>query len=197
MSVDEGDEGRVVISDPRAITALAHPARSTVIELLYTGHVATATELAEVCGLTPSAMSYHLRALEKWGVVVRAEPAGDGRERPWKAAGRSLSWSSTAGTDTERTVGRALLGQYFDAVLDAVDAWNAHPESEGSVWDESLVITRGFYWLSEDEFAQLQDELGALHRRWNLDRDAAGHPPGTRRFMNFGVWVPTQDPLER
>ena len=84
----EPDE--VVLSDPAAVRALAHPARLTVIDALYDGEVLTATECAERAGVTPSAMSYHLRALEKAGLVVRAEARGDGRERPWKRAGRDL-----------------------------------------------------------------------------------------------------------
>src|SRR4051794_4241177 len=76
---------QLVISDPRAIRALAHPARQVVIDELYDGKVLTATECAELAGLTPSAMSYHLRALERWGILERAEASADGRERPWRA----------------------------------------------------------------------------------------------------------------
>src|SRR2546429_1193282 len=79
-----------MLTDPRAIKALAHPARLAVIDELFAGRQLTATECAEIAGLSPSAMSYHLRALEKWGIVERAEPSGDGRERPWRAAGESL-----------------------------------------------------------------------------------------------------------
>jgi len=56
-----------------------------VILELYSGEVLTASEAAEICGLTPSAMSYHLRALQKAGMVEREESA-DRRERPWRAA---------------------------------------------------------------------------------------------------------------
>lgn len=79
-----------MLSDPAAVKALAHPARLVVIDALYDGAVLTATECAERAGVTPSAMSYHLRALEKAGLVVRAEPRGDGRERPWRRAGQNL-----------------------------------------------------------------------------------------------------------
>ncbi|NKX52069.1 winged helix-turn-helix transcriptional regulator, partial [Arthrobacter deserti] len=71
---------RVNISDARAIRALAHAVRLKVIEELFgTQQPATATELAQRHGLTPSAMSYHLRALEKWGFVKRSANQGDGR----------------------------------------------------------------------------------------------------------------------
>ena len=53
-----------MLTDPRAIKALAHPARLAVIDELFAGRQLTATECAEIAGLSPSAMSYHLRALE-------------------------------------------------------------------------------------------------------------------------------------
>src|SRR5665647_47158 len=81
----------LTLTDPRAIRAIAHEARQQVIDELYSGSVLTATEAARICGLSPSAMSYHLRALEKWGIVVRDDPSSDGRERPWRAPARSLS----------------------------------------------------------------------------------------------------------
>ena len=55
---------KVMLTDPRAIKALAHPARLAVIDELFAGRQLTATECAEIAGLSPSAMSYHLRALE-------------------------------------------------------------------------------------------------------------------------------------
>ena len=76
----------VRLVDARAIRAVAHIARQQVIDVLYTEQRPyTATQLAELTGLSPSAMSYHLRALEKWGVVERAEESDDARNRPWRA----------------------------------------------------------------------------------------------------------------
>ena len=91
-------EKQVEITDPKAIRALAHAARLEVISELYSTQVSrTATELAAQTGLTPSAMSYHLRALQKWGIVVPAATAGDARERRWKAAGTDFTIHSLGG----------------------------------------------------------------------------------------------------
>jgi DNA-binding transcriptional ArsR family regulator len=82
----------VTLTDPRAIRALAHPARMQVIDALYSsGQAMTATELGELTGLSASAMSYHLRALERFGVVRRDDAKGDARERPWIRAARALN----------------------------------------------------------------------------------------------------------
>src|SRR4051812_30868928 len=72
--------------------ALAHPARVASLERLMRGGPATATELGRVAGLTPSAMSYHLRSLEKAGLISPAPGRGDGRERVWQAV-QSGGWS--------------------------------------------------------------------------------------------------------
>jgi DNA-binding transcriptional ArsR family regulator len=68
-------DGRIVLSDPRAIRALAHPARLALLEALLAGEELTATEAASVTGLSPSATSYHLKALERWGIWRPASPA--------------------------------------------------------------------------------------------------------------------------
>jgi DNA-binding transcriptional ArsR family regulator len=84
-------EDVVELTDPKAIRAIAHPARLIVIDALYDqGLELTATQAAELAGTSPSAMSYHLRALEKFGIVRRAEPRDDARERPWVRAARDV-----------------------------------------------------------------------------------------------------------
>src|SRR3954452_18174881 len=74
------------LHDPRALRALAHPARLDILERLNSDGPATATECAEVVGLSPSACSYHLRALARWGLVEEADST-DRRERRWRSRG--------------------------------------------------------------------------------------------------------------
>jgi DNA-binding transcriptional ArsR family regulator len=76
---------------PKALRAIAHPARLVVINALYdAGRELTATEAAQLAGMSPSAMSYHLRALEKFGIIKRSESERDGRERPWVRAAKGF-----------------------------------------------------------------------------------------------------------
>jgi len=65
-----------------AIHPLAHPARWAIAELLTTTGPMTATELAPHVGLSPSATSYHMRELERHG-IVDSRDSKDGRERAW------------------------------------------------------------------------------------------------------------------
>ena len=82
----------VELTDPRMMRALAHPARIAIWMHLGLHGPATATECAEIAGLSPSACSYHLRTLARYGFVEEdPDSAADGRERPWRA--RMLAFS--------------------------------------------------------------------------------------------------------
>ncbi len=107
----------IELEDAAAIRVLAHPARLLAVERLYAvdGTAMTATELAEQVGLSASAMSYHLRALERHGVVVRADGDGDDRRRPWRAAGGKIVVRRTPG---QSSAGRAALQLLTDEMLD-------------------------------------------------------------------------------
>lgn len=79
------------LTDPRIIRALAHEARQKLIALVGRGRVVTATEVADELGVSPSAASYHLRQLAKYGLVEPAtDPSSDGREKRWQATFDSL-----------------------------------------------------------------------------------------------------------
>jgi len=75
----------VTLTDPRAMRALAHPARMAIWGYLALNGPSTATACADVAGLSPSACSYHLRALARYGIVEEdPDSAADGRQRPWR-----------------------------------------------------------------------------------------------------------------
>ena len=164
----------MVLSDPAAVRALAHPARLMVIDALYDGAVLTATECAERAGVTPSAMSYHLRALEKAGLVVRAEPRGDGRERPWKRAGETLRIDVARQGSRANAAGLAaaelLVVNSFDLdrqrLLESIRADARRPRGEGRgshYARDTVVLTRA----EVDELGDAVDALLAPYRRAN------------------------------
>src|ERR1700690_2477396 len=85
------DDAPIRVDNPRSIRALAHPARLAIIDALATGSELTATQCAELTGLTPSATAYHLKLLERYGYAEPAPPRPDRRERPWRATGRRVT----------------------------------------------------------------------------------------------------------
>ncbi len=177
-------KNQVVLTDPRAIRALAHPARQLVIDELYSGRVLTATECAELAGLTPSAMSYHLRALERWGIVVRADESTDGRERPWRAPAQGLMIPSQS-TPSGRLANQAMMRVAVDRML---ELFADMPEDDP--WDDASVMSRSRLWLTHEETQQLNTELQELVDRYRKDRTKADHPENTRSVHTMFTVVP-------
>jgi DNA-binding transcriptional ArsR family regulator len=86
------------LTDPKTMRALAHPARIAIWTHLGLRGPATATECAQIAGLSPSACSYHLRTLARYGLVEEdRDSAADGRERPWRA--RMIAFNISTGPD--------------------------------------------------------------------------------------------------
>lgn len=181
------EKKQVVLTDPRAIRALAHPARQLVIDELYNGRVLTATECGELAGLTPSAMSYHLRALERWGIVERAEST-DGRERPWRAPAQGLIVPSQS-TASGRMANQAMMRIALDRTLQLfADLPGDDP------WDDISAMSRSRLWLTREETEQLGTELQELVDRYRKDRTKDDHPEGTRAVHTLFTVVPSGEP---
>lgn len=119
---------RKVINDVRAMRALAHPDRLAILLFLLSGEARTATECSAEVEASPSACSYHLRELERFGFVERTEPEGDSRTRPWRAAAVRFSvgndWTDDspaaaaarqAITQAELDANRRLVQRFLEA----------------------------------------------------------------------------------
>ncbi|MBB5749781.1 MarR family transcriptional regulator [Micrococcus sp. TA1] len=163
---DQGGRRPVVISDPQAIRALAHEARLEALEELYASQsTRTATELASRCGLSPSAMSYHLRALEKYGFVERSPSEGDGRERRWKAAGYSLLVDSLNHPPTSKL---AFIDVQLNTFRDRIMKEVARREAEDKEAERSAevrrppVLSTGMIFVDSQQRAEFQSRLAAL-----------------------------------
>jgi DNA-binding transcriptional ArsR family regulator len=174
----------LTLNDPRAIRAIAHEARQQVIDELYSGSVLTATEAAQLCGLSPSAMSYHLRALEKWGVVVRDDVSSDGRERPWRAAAQSLNIGRSDGASSAsmRQAANAVMSMYLIGLNKKVDAWlQSEPQAKDARWSS------GRLYLTDEEAAGLNRELDELIERYDGGRTSRNKPADA--LPRDGYWL--------
>lgn len=192
MAPKESAEPDVVrISDPHAIRALAHPARLAIIDALYGDQELTATQCAALTGLSASATSYHLRALERFGIVRRAEPTPDGRERPWRAAGTSLEVDSLAAS-----VGP--LTDSIQAVLDrdrsAISGFLAGRAQEGEQWRDALVISSSRVWLTPAEAEEISAQLHRLLAPYRARNAPTARPDGSRPARVSLAIVPLPQP---
>ncbi|HWM96997.1 MAG TPA: winged helix-turn-helix domain-containing protein, partial [Streptosporangiaceae bacterium] len=109
----------VTITDPRMMRALAHQGRIAIWTHLGLHGPATATECAEIAGLSPSACSYHLRTLAKYGFVEEdPDSAADGRERPWRARLLAFNMRDTPGAPAATQVASRLLVENMRAAAE-------------------------------------------------------------------------------
>lgn len=151
-----GPDEPVQLRDARAIRALAHPARLAVLDALRDRATITATEAADVAGLSPSAMSYHLRALAKWGIVREAGSSGDvdGRERRWERAGAGLTLDApTRGADAATAF---IATHYFDQVRAQLVRWLERQHDEPEFWRENAIVAYRETWLTEEQALELR-----------------------------------------
>ena len=185
------EQRTVTLTDPLALRAVAHPARQALVKELFSGRILTATEAAELVGLSPSAVSHHLRALEKWGLAERAAAAGDARQRPWRGTGTSLSLDS--GDDP---AARAALEPIVrDLVRDVSELTEAYlATSESDPWRDGYRISRRELYLTEEEVGELSRRLDELCREYDVGRTSDDHPPDARRSSLAMFLVPAEPP---
>jgi DNA-binding transcriptional ArsR family regulator len=194
----QGTPGNPVkITDPRAMRALAHPARLAIMERLGLEGPATATECAEVVGLSPSACSYHLRALARYGFVEEdREHAVDGRHRPWRA--RAISFDIASVSDQPRAA-RPAARMLLQAARSRSDQIRSDYELQEAAfpreWREAGGWMQDVVHVTPAELEQLRSEVAELtgrHRRL----DPADRPADARRVYVVLDFVPWFDPSD-
>jgi DNA-binding transcriptional ArsR family regulator len=175
------------ISDPGALRALAHAGRYAILERLQTQGPATATEVAAVAGLSPSACSYHLRLLARHGFVEES-PAEDGvvrdgRERLWRAA--IAGWWNDPAPDADprevqavdSTLSRVMLASSDAKVLDFVDRGARERD-----WRDAALFSNSTIAATVEELDELGHAMMDLLRPLLLtNRPLAEAPDGARR----------------
>jgi DNA-binding transcriptional ArsR family regulator len=181
------------VTDPRALRALAHPARLTILELLHAEGNANATECARELDSSPQAASYHLRALAKWGFVERLD-SDDGRETRWTLAARAITFEHEP-TDTPefrsaaRLLGRRVLERDERYVAEYLEAEGEFP----AAWQKAATFSTGSVYVTAEELEQFAREARALLHRYERP-EPAERPEGSRRVHVLFRAVPRVQP---
>jgi predicted transcriptional regulator len=163
-------EARRTVTDVRVLGALAHPARVRLLNHLVEVGPSTATECAAVAGITPSACSYHLRHLARFGLVERTDPvdgAGrDGRERWWRAAQTGLSIVPTPSRhDTAtRTAMVGLLAEQVALHADLATDFLAGAGAMGDEWQDAAEFASYGLLVDATELRDLVQRVDAVLR---------------------------------
>jgi DNA-binding transcriptional ArsR family regulator len=178
-TAEETDQPRL-IKDAVLMRALAHPARISIVEHLGQVESATATECAEVVGLSPSATSYHLRALAKVGLVEDAPGRGDGRERAWRTALHGYTVRTDADTDPEtKQAERALIETFLTWEETRVRQALARIDQEPREWSEAGFFSEASLVMTADELKRFGDDLQKMVKPYRR-RTRTDPPEGAR-----------------
>ena len=180
------------LTDPETMRALAHPARIALWQHLLLEGPATATESAPVAELSPSACSYHLRQLARYGFVEQDQAAAaNGRERPWRAVVTSTTIDEL--DDPVALMAARLLDYTLDERWQQVRRrYLATEEEYAPEWRRASGSDRAVLYLTPDELAGLREQIRELYlpliRMAGQDRPAGAEPvqAGVEFFPMFG-----------
>jgi DNA-binding transcriptional ArsR family regulator len=87
------DPSQDAMLTPSALRGLVHPLRLRLLQLLQDDGPATATTLAARIDQSSGVASYHLRVLADHGFIAEDTDRGNARDRWWRAAHRSTSFT--------------------------------------------------------------------------------------------------------
>ena len=169
------------LRDPRALRALAHPVRLTILEHLRSVGPATATECAEVTGQSPSACSYHLRALAKWDLVTESD-GRDRRERRWASKGRFVigDHDEPRGADVAAAE-HQLTAQVLERATSRALAWMDASDDEPKAWRDVTVISNSALRITADELGDVLEKIEALLAPYAAGERQSSAPADSRR----------------
>jgi len=179
--------------DPRAMRALAHPLRLTLLELAGLEGSLTATRAAELTGESSGSCSFHLRQLAKYGFLEEAE-GGVGRERPWRMKTLSHSWTDE---EPEADILDALLVQRIGQQL---TDWLHRRRREPAEWRRAAPGTYSMVYVTPEELTAIGETLVDLSVPY-LERfnDPTKRPEGARpvRLLAMGFPLPAQVDVDK
>ncbi|GAA2048032.1 helix-turn-helix domain-containing protein [Catenulispora yoronensis] len=188
---DAGRFGDLVITDPRMMRALAHPARLAILDILRREGPASATELAPRIGVTPSAASWHLRHLARFGLIRDGDPHPDGRARRWETAVRGFRVDVPADpADVEGRTAALTLLRGLMVNSQAVPArWLADVEPTlDTDWSRAAGFSDTRLVVDAAELESILDRVEEILAPY-VNRAASQRPAGTRgvRFLRYAL----------
>ncbi|MFF5080730.1 ArsR/SmtB family transcription factor [Actinoplanes sp. NPDC000266] len=180
------------ISEPQVMRALAHPARIEIMEHLNnTGAAITATECAELVGLSPSATSYHLRELAKYKLIEQAPSRGDGRERVWRSTSTGLRIETEGADPAAISAALALVDAFLERDVRRAREWVERQPDEPEPWRDAGGMTSLEMMVTADELKELTARINALVEPYRV-RDRQD-PPAEARRVHFNYFAfPTE-----
>lgn len=186
--------------DAKTMKAFAHPLRMAMYSYLSDHGSATATQLAKHLDESTGQTSYHLRQLEKHGLVEEDPDRGTGRERWWKPAGFSLRAELIQGDPGQLSVAQTVMQHQLRERLETLQRWMTSVTEEPRRWIESSVDSSSTATMSAEEMRAMRDELMAVIERHTDAAEArikdAGPDDDDRRTRVYLSVLPLPSPVD-
>lgn len=177
------------ITDPERIRALAHPVRIALLDHLADVDEATATECAEAVGESPASCSFHLRMLEKYGYIERAERRG--REKPWRVKVADFDMRPDPDVPGSLPALQAVAAMGLESEFLRAVEWFSRMDRESDEWVQATTFTRSSFWATADELADFSRDVQNLTERFaGRHADPSKRPDGARYSRFFAVVNP-------
>lgn len=176
-----GAWGQNYVSNPRAVRALAHPGRLLIMRRLNSAGPSTASECARVAGMSPSAASYHLNQLARYGFVREAPSRGDRRERVWEALVPGFSITTAGASDQEALVVEAETARSFlETSRITSERWMERYPHEPAEWRDATNFGMKVLRADPETMRDLFRQMSALLEPYVADPSADDVPDGSR-----------------
>ena len=159
----------LVTTEDRVLTAMSHPLRRRLLDILKVYGPATASVLAERSGQGVGNISHHMRILAEAGLVEEApELARDRRERWWRRAVQSITWHSGDATDDPavEAIKQAAVSANLERQVQMVRDWLGASEDERAAWPEGPFSIDAWLRVTPAELSAFGAELMAIVHRW-------------------------------
>ncbi|GGK70862.1 winged helix-turn-helix domain-containing protein [Mangrovihabitans endophyticus] len=169
---DEPTAGRLRLTDPGRMRAMAHPLRMLIMGSLRIDGPATAAILARRLDTDSGQTSHHLRTLARHGFVIDAPELGKGlrgRERWWKAASTTTVFSDDG--DDPRSLQAAAVGALDRAALQTWDSLAAAYREQvargewSAPWRRAAGAGDSIVRLTPGRLSALRGEIGEVIAR--------------------------------
>jgi DNA-binding transcriptional ArsR family regulator len=179
--------------DLAGLKALAHPLRVEIFDTLSTYGSFTASGLAARLGESSGATSYHLRQLEKHGLVREVSGKGTSRERWWERTpgavniGSEDALATPAGRSAATTIFRQLRVHEDRLLNEFVE--HGHDEIPDEWLDGAAVATMNTR-LTAPQMREFVEQVMALTEKYVTpfkNQDVAGSRPVHVVFQAFPV----------
>lgn len=145
--------------DARAMKAFAHPLRMAMYTYLSDRGAATSTTLAQYLGESTGQTSYHLRQLEKHGLVEEDSGRGTGRERWWKPVSFTVRRAFVEPDGATSAQLDVLMGHQLQDRFEKLRAWLGHHNEDTPEWRDASVDTTSTAQLTSAQARALSREL--------------------------------------